>query len=106
MTETVIIPACNWLLNCRRKSSEQFHTKHPLILLSSTRDQLEERLECRILEYVLSNPDGVYYMYDKKLSQMPLVQARYFYSWLKTQQLLARLHRCRFPDPGGGRRTE
>jgi hypothetical protein len=84
------IEASNRILKCRTKNHLRFHTKYPLILLSSTRDPIDLKLETLILDYVMSNPDGVYYLYGRKLSEMPRVSGKGFYLWLKSQMILSR----------------
>lgn len=85
----VEIEVSNRVLNCEMKSPPRFHTKYPLILLSSTKKPIDPELERLILTYVLSNPTGIYYMYTGKLADMPQVTEKSFYSWLKSQMILS-----------------
>ena len=84
------ITAINKILMLHARNPPAFHTKYPLILLSSKRSKLDPHLEGRILEHILSRPDGVYYLYDGLLSHMPAATERKFYYWLATQLTLAR----------------
>jgi hypothetical protein len=77
-------------LKLHTKNPPAFHNKYPLILLSSKISRLDPQLEGRILDHILSRPDGVYYLYDGLLSQMPAVSERKFYYWLATQLILSR----------------
>ena len=86
----VEIQTSNRIMNCERKELAAFHNMYSLILLSATRERLRPSLERLILEYVMSKPDGIYYLYDRKLSEMPDVRAKKFWIWLYTQLLLSR----------------
>ena len=65
-------------------------SKYALILLSSTKKPVDLELEQMILEHVLSSRTGAYYLYTGKLSEMPPVTGKRFYSWLKSQMILSR----------------
>ncbi|MFN2302288.1 MAG: hypothetical protein ACK2TV_01020, partial [Anaerolineales bacterium] len=80
----------NERLNLHTKNPPAFHTKYPLILLSSQRSQLDPQLERLILADVMSRSDGIYYLYSSLLSEMPAISDRKFYYWLETQKILAR----------------
>ena len=96
----VEIAVSNKRLKLHSKHLPAFHTKYPLILLSSKRSQLEPQLERKVLNHVMSISEGVYYLYDGILSKMPAVTERKFFYWLETQLILSRFPNwLRFIEP-------
>ena len=84
------ITATQKLMGIKYKTPGQYHKKYPLILLSSTQERLDEGLEQAILAYAYSYPNGIGYLYQSKISEMPSVDDRTFLYWLRTQMLLSR----------------
>jgi len=84
------IKALNELLNCRMKNPVPFHVKYPLLILSATDNRLPGDLERQVLDYVLHSPAGIYYMYDKTLSQPLPILAKRFWGWTQAHRLLSR----------------
>jgi hypothetical protein len=84
------IEVLNILLKCRMKKPVPFHVKYPLLILSATHKQLPGSLDLQLLNYVMHSPSGIYYMYDKKISDFPTIQSRGFWGWIYTHELLSR----------------
>jgi len=76
--------------NCIRKRPLPFHVKHPLIIITSTRRTLDEELQDRILDFVMNNPQGIYYVYSKRLNDFNAIAARDVFFWLQAQMIIGR----------------
>lgn len=87
------IKTSNLLMNCERKKPMAFHVRYPLILLSATDKKLDDELQRCILDYAVSSPVGIYYMYAKPLSDVPPVRSKGICGWLRTQLMLSRFPR-------------
>ncbi len=66
-----------------------FHFYYPLLILSAAHP-LPQGLEERLLAYLLHKPDGIYYIYGRRLDTPPALEAKEFTSWLHGQEILAR----------------
>jgi len=84
------IEALNTLLKCRMKDPVPFHKKYPLLILSATDQRLPERLERMLLSFVMNSPTGIYYVYDRKISLLPAIHSKGFWSWVRAQKMLSR----------------
>jgi hypothetical protein len=90
----------NILDNIKRKYPGAFHTRYPLILLSSTNKMLPPHLENMILEYVMNASHGIYYIYERQINTFPAADTRRFVSWLLALKLLSRFPTfCRIGAP-------
>lgn len=85
------IEALNDLMKCKMKDPMPFHKKYPLLILSATNHQLPSNLEIKVLDFVMQNPGGIYYVYNQPISQLPPIQSRVFWRWIRAHQLLSRL---------------
>jgi hypothetical protein len=63
---------------------------YPLLLLSAANPGLPEELQTALLDWVWDKPDGIYYVCDQRVSQVPDVKARRFQPWLGAMELLSR----------------
>jgi hypothetical protein len=63
---------------------------YPLLLLSSKFSGLPEREEKALLDWVWNKPDGIYYVYGGKLSELPAPRSPHFIDWLAAIELLSR----------------
>lgn len=84
------IEALNRLQKCRRKNPGPFHVKYPLLILSATEHRLPASLERRLLDFVLHFPSGIYYIYDKKISEPSPISSKRFWGWFQAHKLLSR----------------
>jgi hypothetical protein len=67
-----------------------FHLYYPLIILSATRNRLPHQLEEKLLAFLLQKPDGMYYVCNQRLDELPHLEEKKFTSWLHGQEILAR----------------
>lgn len=86
------IEVLNLLMKCRMKKPVPFHIKPILLILSATHNRLPESLERQVLNYLMRSPAGIYYIFDKNLSEFPPILSRNFWGWFQAHKLLSRFH--------------